>query len=142
MKKLLVAVDGSDVALRAVDYAIREARTVPEVRLHLLNVQEPPQIYGMVTAYLSTEQWHVAHQEIGRRALDPAERAVAAAGLQSSATVVVGPVAQTIVAQADSLGCDAIVMGNRGLTALGDLVLGSVAVKVLHLARCPVTLVK
>jgi nucleotide-binding universal stress UspA family protein len=33
-------------------------------------------------------------------------------------------------------------MGTRGRSALGDLVLGSVAVKVLHLAKVPVTLVK
>jgi nucleotide-binding universal stress UspA family protein len=33
-------------------------------------------------------------------------------------------------------------MGTRGHSALGDLLLGSVAVKVLHLTKVPVTLVK
>ena len=40
------------------------------------------------------------------------------------------------------LKCDAIVMGTRGMTVLGNLVLGSVASKVVHLSSVPVTLVK
>ncbi|MCJ9712965.1 universal stress protein, partial [Bordetella hinzii] len=38
--------------------------------------------------------------------------------------------------------CDRIVMGTRGLGAVGGLVLGSVAQKVIHLSPVPVTLVK
>jgi nucleotide-binding universal stress UspA family protein len=37
---------------------------------------------------------------------------------------------------------DQVVIGSRGLGAIGRLVLGSVATKVAHLARVPVTLVK
>jgi nucleotide-binding universal stress UspA family protein len=40
------------------------------------------------------------------------------------------------------LRCDSIVMGTRGMTALGNLVLGSLATRVVHLAGVPVTLVK
>ncbi|MFN5167526.1 MAG: universal stress protein [Pseudomonadota bacterium] len=37
---------------------------------------------------------------------------------------------------------DGIVMGSRGMGALGNLAFGSVATKVVHLADVPVTLVK
>ena len=40
------------------------------------------------------------------------------------------------------LKCDAIVMGTRGMTTLGSLVPESVASKVVHMAKVPVTLVK
>jgi nucleotide-binding universal stress UspA family protein len=39
-------------------------------------------------------------------------------------------------------GADAIVMGTRGLGVVGGLVLGSIASKVVHLVKVPVTLVK
>ena len=40
------------------------------------------------------------------------------------------------------LGCDAIVMGTRGLGTVQTLLLGSTALKVLHLVDVPVTLIK
>ncbi len=140
--KMLVAVDGSDSARRALEYAIREAKAARDLRLHLLNVQVSPEIHGLALEHLPPEQWHVDHQEAGRQVIGPAEKLVEQAGLACSGSVVVGAVAQTIVEQADRLGCDHIVLGTRGMTALKDLVLGSVAQKVVHLAHCPVTLVK
>jgi nucleotide-binding universal stress UspA family protein len=43
---------------------------------------------------------------------------------------------------AESKGCDLIYMGTRGLNAMSGLLLGSVATRVLHLAKMPVVLVK
>ena len=41
-----------------------------------------------------------------------------------------------------SLSCELVVMGTRGRGAIHNMVLGSVATKVLHLVAVPVTLVK
>jgi nucleotide-binding universal stress UspA family protein len=49
-----------------------------------------------------------------------------------------GYVAQVIADVAGKLGAGLIVMGSRGRTDLGALLIGSVAHKVLHLAGCPV----
>ena len=56
--------------------------------------------------------------------------------------VLVGPVAQVLAERAQALGCDAIVMGTHGMTALGKFLMGSTASKLIHLSEIPVTLVK
>jgi nucleotide-binding universal stress UspA family protein len=43
--------------------------------------------------------------------------------------------------QATQSGSDLIFMGTRGMTALSNMVLGSVATRVLHLAHIPVVLI-
>ena len=65
-----------------------------------------------------------------------------AAGIAYEAKVLVGPVAQTIADYAAEQGCDSIVMGTHGRGGLAELFLGSVAAKVIHLTRLPVTLIK
>jgi len=49
--------------------------------------------------------------------------------------------AHEVVAVAQELGADLIVVGARGLSAIGGLLLGSVAQRLLHLAPCPVLVV-
>ena len=56
--------------------------------------------------------------------------------------VLVGPVAETIVDYARKNGCEKIVMGTRGLGALGSVLLGSVTSRLMSLTELPVTLVK
>jgi nucleotide-binding universal stress UspA family protein len=55
---------------------------------------------------------------------------------------VVGNAASTIAKRADELRCDGIVMGTQGRDAMGSALMGSVALKVVHLSKGPVTLVK
>ena len=53
----------------------------------------------------------------------------------------VGKIAEAIKAYAAEQQCDHIVMGSRGLGAAGSLMLGSVALKLLHIVHLPVVLV-
>ncbi|MGQ0523772.1 MAG: universal stress protein [Betaproteobacteria bacterium] len=141
MTTLLVPVDGSRCAMRAVDYAVNQARKSPLI-LHLLNVEPPLDDYGMVAAYLSRRQ-HV--KTMKARAAGVLQQAAARArnpNVTVKIHVVVGDVAKAIVDTAARLKCESIVMGTRGLGPVKDLFLGSVASKVLHLTRIPVTLVK
>jgi nucleotide-binding universal stress UspA family protein len=65
-----------------------------------------------------------------------------AAGVSCIEHIEQGETADTIARVARELGCDQIIMGSHGRTALGGFLLGSVVAKVLHLADQPVTLVK
>ena len=51
MLKILLPVDGSENALRAVDYVISLAKEVGPVGVLVVNVQEAPMVYGVKLAY-------------------------------------------------------------------------------------------
>jgi nucleotide-binding universal stress UspA family protein len=53
-----------------------------------------------------------------------------------------GQVAKAIVDAAAAEGADLIVVGSRGLSGLPAFLLGSVSSRVLHLATCPVLVVR
>lgn len=55
---------------------------------------------------------------------------------------MVGPIAETLAGEAKNLKCDMIVMGTHGMGAVSGMLLGSVAAKTVHLARCPVVLIR
>ena len=146
MSTLLVAVDGSASSLHAVQYVIDRTQRDGALTIHVLNVQAPLSDYGAFSvrgleAVLEAKLVPL-QQQAGERALQPARAMLDAAGLAYTPHVLIGPVAETIAAQATQLGCDGMVLGTRGMDALSTLVLGSVAMKVLHHASVPVTLVK
>jgi len=134
-------VDGSKNALRAVAYAIKQAKRARN-EVHLLNVQPLLENYGTVPAYLSKQKHHALTTQHGKAILKPAAERLERAGVAHSIHVVHGDTAPTIARTARRLKCDSIVMGTRGLGAVGNLLLGSVATKVIHLTKIPVTLVK
>lgn len=141
MLKILAPLDGSNNARRVVDYLVRTAASLKELEVVLINVREP--IEGPeVSRFWSSQQIEEFQQREGTLLLQPASDRLQAAGIRHSAQVLVGEIAQTIVKQADQQGCDVIVMGHRGTSAITELLMGSVAIKVLHLTRLPVTLVK
>jgi nucleotide-binding universal stress UspA family protein len=141
MSAVLVPVDGSKNALRALDYAVQQARRL-KMKVHLLNVQLPPVTYGVVPAYLNSQEYREMAAQHAQAILKPAAGRVRRAHVACMTHVVYDEIAPAIVRTARRLGCDWIVMGTRGLGAIGNLLLGSIATKVIHLARTPVTLVK
>ena len=59
-----------------------------------------------------------------------------------AAHVLIGQIAESIVAHAKAKRCDLIYIGTRGHTGVKSAVLGSTAQKVLHISDTPVLLVK
>jgi len=142
MHKLLVPVDGSDNALRAVRHAVSQARMAGNTSLHLVHVHEAPVLYGEIAVYVSPAKMKELQRQHSLALLARAERVVRRSGVPYSKDVLTGPIPQTIVRHARKLECDAIVMGTKGMTAIANLLMGSTAIKVVHLGTVPVTLVK
>ena len=140
--KILLPADGSACSLRAVDQLIAHIdclREVPEI--HLLHVHLPIPI-GRVQAHVGKETLHAYYLEEGQQQLQAAQQKLDAAGRFHTTHIHVGQPAEVIGKMAAELDCDLIVMGTHGRGPVAGLVIGSVATRVLHLAACPVLLVK
>lgn len=140
MRKILVPVDASESAQHAAQYAIKLANDNPDIQLHLLNVQEPLQIRAH--AYLTQTEAKAIQAADSQHVLQPVMELLDDAGVAYRADWRIGDIASTIAGYAVEIDCESIVMGTRGLGLVGNLVMGSVADKVVHLAHVPVTLVK
>jgi nucleotide-binding universal stress UspA family protein len=146
MLKILIAVDGSEYARRALETVARLAQTNPEVEATLLNVRmgailEPllANDYSMITIQkLDTEQ------ELQQTAvLEDSSRQAAELGLKVVESIrAYGVIPHEIVRTAQDRRVDLIAMGTRGMGALKSMLMGSVAQKVLHESAVPVLLVK
>lgn len=141
MNKPLIPIDGSPAALRALAYALRELQGSAGARVELINVQAP-MLQPWPGKLVSPDLIKAELQARGSKLLSQARSLTQSADIAFDAHVSIGSAADEIAALARSLGCDAIVMGTRGMGAVADWVLGSVAHKVVHLSSVPVTLVK
>ena len=142
MRDLLVPIDGSENSVRALQHALKMAKANGTTRLHLLTVHPEPVVYGEIQVYVSSEKMKELQDLHSKDLLQPAIEAATAAGVPFESEIMIGDPAATISRRADELGCDGIVMGTRGMGAIGNLMMGSIATKVVHLTRVPVTLVK
>lgn len=143
MLKFLVAVDGSAPSGRAVDHLIGHLRLLKEApEIHLLNVQHLIPYGSRVTSVVGHDKIARFHREEGLAALKTAMQKFDAAGVGYHHHIGVGHEADVICQYAQEKGCDYVIMGTRGLGSVSNLVLGSVATKVLHLSQVPVLLVK
>ncbi len=141
--QILLAVDGSKNSLDAVNSLIRHAdwfKMPPTV--HLTYVHLPvPKVGGFAGGPSKTALANYYREE-GEQALAKARKLLDKAGIPHEDAILVGPIAETIVKHAGNEKCELICMGTRGLGGVANLVMGSVATKVLHNASIPVLLVK
>ena len=109
--------------------------------VHVLNVQAPL-IHVWAGKLVTPDMIDAELRSDGEKLLVEAEIMALSAGIGCVLHVSIGAAAEEISAYASKHGCDAIVMGTRGMGVVAGLVLGSVAQRVVHLAAVPVTLVK
>jgi nucleotide-binding universal stress UspA family protein len=142
MFKVLLPVDGSPSSLRAVDHVINLTRRVGDkIEILLVNVQPPVDAWE-VKRFLPESEVQAMQESKGGDALAAARQKLDAAGVAYTPAVLLGAVAETVVAHAGVQACDGIIMGTRGESTLRELLVGSIAHDVIRLADRPVTLVK
>ena len=140
--KLLFPVDGSDCALTALD---KFASIVPLLfrtpELVLINVQLPLP-YPRAIAVLGKEVVAQYYEVQSGEELAGARKRLEQSGLTFRVEKRIGDPSQEIVNFAETEQCEMIAMGTRGRTALTNLVMGSVATKVLAASKVPVLFLK
>jgi nucleotide-binding universal stress UspA family protein len=135
-QRILLAVDGSDHSFRAVPVAGDLARRY-EGEVIVLHVREHEITWG---ADIDIETDHEA-----TKLVDDVVRELKGQDTNVRGEVVrvpLGNAPKAIVDIAHREGVGLIVMGTRGLSDWGRLLMGSVADKVMHLAECPVLIVR
>ncbi len=140
--KILVAVDGSSCSVRAVQGMYSHAGWFREPPAITLMTVHPPLPTKRAAAWAGREAVEKYYREECETALAPARKMLDELGLSYDTVMKVGEVADEITKYAAKQGCDLIVMGTHGRTGIKNLVLGSVATKVLAASKVPVLLFK
>ena len=143
MPKILLAVDGSEAARRATERLVEDARLYREpVEVELVNVRLPVPSIGVAYSTVVTHDMVARYyQEEGEQALRVSRDLLDAAGIAYKPHILVGEVADTIVKHAMGANCRTVYIGTRGMSALANAVLGSIATKVVQRSPVPVVLV-
>jgi nucleotide-binding universal stress UspA family protein len=136
MKKILVAIDGSDVSTNAARKA-RELADAIGAELTLAYVV-PPYVYP--TEPLGPiEELEKAEMSRGQRLLDDAAAAI---GGSAKKLVLEGPVAETLADQAEKDAVEMVVVGSTGKGAVKRLLLGSVSSRLVHVCKRSILVVR
>lgn len=136
--EILVAVDGSDYANRALDLA-RDLAIKYNARLRVMHVYPP---VSDLLGYSEIERIVAERTRVGQAILDAALERLQGSGLDVRSELLEGPEAEAILNVAQTRQCDLIVLGRRGRSRLEGLLLGSVTQKVIQHAPCPVLVVR
>ena len=115
--KILLPIDGSELALEAVRFAIRMALAGLKVDAVLANVQEPANLYEVLVVH-DPDLVDRASAEAGLHALRDAQALLDAVGLEYECEVAKGDPAHTIIEISERFECDLIVMGARGASSV------------------------
>jgi nucleotide-binding universal stress UspA family protein len=130
-RRILIAYDGSDASRKAFDAASGLALR-HGAELWVLSVAQPPEIGDDVETEAVIENSRRYH----RRMLAGLKTALAGKNLKAHFEVVVGHPAERIIAEADKIDADLIVVGDRGRSRFSRLLLGSTSKHVTeHAAR-------
>ena len=139
MLKVLVPVDGSTNALRAVRHVVDEYERHHELELHLLNVQ--PRLSLHIARFVGRSQREDLHRERAEAALAGASSLLEQAGVPHQTHWVVGDRAAEICRFATTLGAHHIVMGTARKNSITRMLEDSATHRVLEATPVPVEVI-
>lgn len=140
--KLLVAIDGSENSLRALDSAISLAgKTNGSALIGLVNAHDDLGLRGASQFVGNKAVTDYLHEQSETELRDAVAR-LQASGVPFETKAVRGSPAEAIAATATEGHYDLVFLGSKGRSALGDLLMGSVAQRVIEHCPVPVVLVR
>jgi nucleotide-binding universal stress UspA family protein len=139
--KILVAADGSPFTKRMLAYlAAHDEWLGSHHEYTVLTVV--PAVPPRAAAVVDREVLHTYYADEAAKIFKPIRAFFARQGLKADFVGKSGPAADTIASVADKGKYDLVVMGSHGHGTVGNLVLGSVATKVIARCGTPVLLVR
>lgn len=137
---VVLATDFSDTAERALEQVVRLASRAPtEVTVvHVLSDSGVSSLLGGITTPTTAVSDRMA---AARLALEPWVDRLLRCGVRATGSVLVGPLAGSLLALCSELGASLLVVGTTPGTGLHNVLAGSVSRRVLADARIPVMLV-
>jgi len=140
-KRIVVAYDGSDQAIKALNTAIELAKAFNS-KLDVVEVVDTAALLGMGFAPIPSDVIAQVYNK-AQNDVEQAKKKAQEAGVKDvTSQVLEGDPATSIIEYASKNGADLIVIGSRGLSTFKRLVLGSVSSKVVQESRIPVLVVK
>lgn len=142
-KRILVPTDGSEITPAAVDAAIDLCRALG-AELHAVSVKEPFPYTAMAEVHpVPPQEYGEAQERIARQRVQEVVDAARRAGVDCRPHTVEGLHPwEAIIAHADTLGCDLLVMASHGRRGLSALLLRSETQQVLTHSKIPVLIVR
>jgi len=142
-RRILHASDFSSASRRAFAQAIDLAKR-DGARLTVVHVMAPP-VPMVADGYVSPTVWADLERQVRGHAQKEIGKLIARArqaGVRATGMLLEGTPADRIVRAARRLKTDLIVMGTHGRSGLAKIFLGSVAERVIAMARSPVLTVR
>jgi universal stress protein A len=139
---IAVPTDFSDHSLRALSYALGLAEKY-DADVKILFVNEPAlQVSDMAWVGVDERSLKDEHVKEARANLDQIVREQISPDMPVEAVIRSGDAVDEIIAYADEVNADLIVMATHGRTGLSHILMGSTAEQVIRRASCPVLTLK
>ena len=141
MKTILVPVDFSDVTSALLETAMVQAKAF-SAKIILLHVAAPePEFIGYEPGPQSVRDAVARQLSSEHKETHKLQQQLTNEGFNTTALVIQGYPAQSILAEAEKLHADLIIMGSHGHGALRHLLVGSVTEGVMRHTTCSVMVV-
>ena len=139
MKRILVAVDGTEGAFKAAAFA-RDLSLRFEAELTVLHVVEPYPGASLSAFGVSSADFYATEVKRGTALMRDVAREL---GIENAEQVIeMGAPSEVICHEADERNIDHIVLGSHGDGKIARLMMGSVSARVTSLSRLCVTIVR
>jgi nucleotide-binding universal stress UspA family protein len=139
--RILVATDFSPCSKRAVETAA-ELAVSTKAEVVLLHAFQFPVLSFLDGAYFPSSDEVAKLTHAAQDALADVSAELGARGITTKTVLRDGNPAEEVASQAKELGCDLVVVGTHGRSAMGRALLGSVAHNVIRLSPVPVVTVR
>ncbi|MBP2145696.1 nucleotide-binding universal stress UspA family protein [Methanofollis sp. W23] len=137
---IVVAVDGSEISMKALETAMHEAE-VWDADLHLVYVVET----SMFSSIPMDNTWEIIYSLLeteGKEVFEKARTRAEQEELSVETHLRDGHAGSEILALADEVGADLIIIGSRGKSNIDRLLLGSVSEHVVRNSSCTTMVVR